>query len=71
MARHMVRSQGISSSLITTTAHLAYMEYALLASNIHRSAKQLKQTVTPLREFTPLFKREQLQRCYTEMEMSS
>jgi hypothetical protein len=35
MARRMVWFQGISSSLFTTTAYLAYVEDALLASNIH------------------------------------
>jgi len=35
MARRMVRFRGISISLFTTTAHLAYMEDALLASNVH------------------------------------
>jgi hypothetical protein len=70
VARRIVRFQNISNSLNTTTAYLAYMEYALLASNIHRAAKRPKQTVTPLREFTPLFKWEQPQRCYTAMEMS-
>jgi len=71
MARRMVRFHGVSSCLFTTTAHLAYMEDALLASNIHRTAKQQNQVVTLLRGFTPLFKREQPQRCYTEMVMSS
>jgi hypothetical protein len=71
MARRMVRFRGISISLFTTTAHLAYMEDALLASNVHRTAKQKKQVVTPLREFPPLFIREQPPRCYTEMEKSS
>jgi hypothetical protein len=40
MARRMVRFQGISRGLFTITADLAYMEDALLASNIHRTAKQ-------------------------------
>ena len=35
MARRMVRFQGISRGLFTITADLAYMEDALLASNIH------------------------------------